>query len=499
MANIILSTTKNMSVDEKVNAIYGRIANGTKPHPHAKEIMGIIRNDVISDRIDTEDSLIDYYTELYQYFEEFLGIDRDEYERQYLEFTSDRAMVRTMIDNVYATQKNRIATGNRITQVCLQQSGVRPGEKLDSMDGEVKSILSEALREYSRVTDAYISIFSNRGRIEKAIEYMGDLHHIQNRYVYGLIDDYNVQLVQEKKNTKLVDQYVKEHPMWELFFKGVSGCGPLMTGVCLSYLNPYKARHVSGFWKYAGLDVVWEPFDKNAVNVVDPRTNPQEYEEIRSQNTKYLSKHVHIDWSDGRPAYDSYVVDACVVDDKKISITTEYATFSFPFKEPDKVERPTKRNGLSEPAIIPGATIVDYDIVDLKDKVPADLGRFVGRTNHHLVDREYIASDGQVKLKKSLTYNKFLKSKLMGVLANGFIKCPGSKYEQIYRGYRARLDNMPAHYNKVPNHKHMMALRYTVKIFLQDLWVVWRAERGLPVSEPYAVAKLGLPPHGFNY
>lgn len=448
--------------------------------------------------IITRASDYDYQEELRVYYEAIKGIDRDEYDRKYSELMETQSMVRAMINMVYNTQAERIRTGNQITQVCLQQSGVKPGEKLESMDGEVKSILSEALKEYTRVTDAYVSIFSNKGRIEKAMEYAGDLVHIQNKYIYGMIENYTAQCVQEKKNTKLVDQYVKEHPMWDRFFDGVSGCGPLMTGVCLSRLNPYKARHVAGFWKYAGLDVVWEAFDKSDVNMVDPRTNPQEYEEIKSQNTKYLSKHVHIDWSDDRPSYDAYVVDASV-DDKKISITTEYASFSFPFKEADKIEKPNKRNKLEVPTVIPGATIVDYDIVDLKDKIPADLGRFVGRTNHHLVDREYVASNGEVKTKKSLSYNKFLKSKLMGVLANGFIKCPGSKYEQIYRGYRARLDNMPAHYNKVPNHKHMMALRYTVKMFLQDLWVEWRLQEGLPVSEPYAVAKLGLPPHGFNY
>jgi hypothetical protein len=36
-----------------------------------------------------------------------------------------------------------------------------------------------------------------------------------------------------------------------------------------------------------------------------------------------------------------------------------------------------------------------------------------------------------------------------------------------------------------------MAIRYTIKIFLQDLWLKWRELEGLPVSAPYHEAILG--------
>jgi hypothetical protein len=40
-------------------------------------------------------------------------------------------------------------------------------------------------------------------------------------------------------------------------------------------------------------------------------------------------------------------------------------------------------------------------------------------------------------------------------------------------------------------HRHMAALRKVIKLFLSHLWVQWRAIEGLPVTEPYALDKLG--------
>jgi hypothetical protein len=52
--------------------------------------------------------------------------------------------------------------------------------------------------------------------------------------------------------------------------------------------------------------------------------------------------------------------------------------------------------------------------------------------------------------------------------------------------------------NKFPSakqHRHQMAIRYIVKIFLIDLHVAWRQMEGLPLSQPYHVAKLGMRDH----
>lgn len=169
--------------------------------------------------------------------------------------------------------------------------------------------------------------------------------------------------------------------MWDAFFAGVKGCGPLMSAVCLAYFDPYKARHASSFWRYAGLDVQ---------------------------------------------------------------------------RDPDK------------------------------DKM-----RGVGKW--YTEERPYIDKDGKEQMKKSLTYNPFLKTKLVGVLGSAFLRAKDSYYGKVYYDYKNRLDNREEDFSPIV--KHRMATRYAVKMFLRDMWVVWRELEGLEVTEPYEVAKLGHKPH----
>lgn len=126
----------------------------------------------------------------------------------------------------------------------------------------------------------------------------------------------------------------------------------------------------------------------------------------------------------------------------------------------------------------------------------------------------------EISTRNSITFNPWIKSKLMGVLADSFIKQgraytkpqrvemigmsreekkkikPAgeykSKYAEMYYDYKHRLESNPAHDEKSKGHRHNMAKRYIVKQFLVDLHKEWRALEGLPVSAPYSEAKLGF-------
>lgn len=113
------------------------------------------------------------------------------------------------------------------------------------------------------------------------------------------------------------------------------------------------------------------------------------------------------------------------------------------------------------------------------------------RKSHHLVDREYTDKNGVIQLKKGITFNPFLKTKLMGVQTGCFIKC-ASPYAEMYRNYKFRLQNMPEHAEKSDNWRHWMAMRYMIKMYLIDVYVNWRTVEGLPVYPPYHEAKLGI-------
>jgi len=176
-----------------------------------------------------------------------------------------------------------------------------------------------------------------------------------------------------------------------------------------------------------------------------------------------------------------------------------------------------------------------------------------GRYKEHLIDCTYIDKDGNEAVRKSITFNPRLKTKLMGVLAPSFIKTDvrsikvgpeliystvnGKKkiliysrevfdeeyrgfvvvdtqeeivkhknekiavkkykvvrrgsYAAIYYNYINRLNNMAAHKDKSKGHKNRMALRKMIKIFLIDLYTNWRTLEGLPCHDPYHEGKLG--------
>lgn len=119
-------------------------------------------------------------------------------------------------------------------------------------------------------------------------------------------------------------------------------------------------------------------------------------------------------------------------------------------------------------------------------------GRGRSRKAEHLVDIEYTSKDGEVKSKKSITFNPFLKTKLIGVLGGSLIKTGNERYRKVYDDYKHRLENHAVYRDHSKGHRHNMAVRYMVKVFLADLWVTWRTLENLPVTLPYHEAKLGL-------
>ena len=149
-----------------------------------------------------------------------------------------------------------------------------------------------------------------------------------------------------------------------------------------------------------------------------------------------------------------------------------------------------------------GVVISEIDIT--KAEYPSSLHKYAGldvagdgqgrsRRKEHLEDSEYVDADGVVQTKKGITFNPFLKTKLVGVLGSSFVKQSPDKckYRKVYDDYKHRIEHMDAHKEKSKGHRHNMAVRYMIKIFLIDLYNEWRALEGLPVAPTYTEAKLG--------
>ena len=146
-----------------------------------------------------------------------------------------------------------------------------------------------------------------------------------------------------------------------------------------------------------------------------------------------------------------------------------------------------------------GIIISEIDIT--KAEYPSSIHKYAGldvvkgegrsRKKHHLEESTYIDKEGKEQKKMGITFNPFLKTKLIGVLGTSFLRS-ASEYREHYDNYKNRLENAPAHKEKTKGHRHNMAVRYMVKRFLIDLYVNWRTLEGLPVAKEYSEAKLGI-------
>ena len=149
-----------------------------------------------------------------------------------------------------------------------------------------------------------------------------------------------------------------------------------------------------------------------------------------------------------------------------------------------------------------GVIISEIDIT--KAEYPSSVHKYAGldvagdgqgrsRKKEHLEESQYTDKNGELQTKKGITFNPFLKTKLVGVLGSSFVKQSPDKckYRKVYDDYKHRIENMEAHKEKSKGHRHNMAVRYMIKIFLIDLYNEWRSLEGLPVALTYSEAKLG--------
>lgn len=173
------------------------------------------------------------------------------------------------------------------------------------------------------------------------------------------------------------------------------------------------------------------------------------------------------------------------------------------------------------------AAIILSEIDISKAKYPSSLWKLAGldvgpdgtgrsKREGHLVPKTYMDAEGNEKQTRGITFNPFLKTKLVGVLADCMLKAgkENNPYREIYDNYKNRMENhriygkhndgldFKNYEDEDPTfvghgfvgaaRRHRMALRYMIKRFLVDLHIKWRAIEGLPVSVEYSEGKLGM-------
>lgn len=169
-------------------------------------------------------------------------------------------------------------------------------------------------------------------------------------------------------------------------------------------------------------------------------------------------------------------------------------------------------------------------------------GKGRNKTKEHMVKVTYIDKNGKKKVRDSITFNTWLRSKLLFVLGGSLLKSHNERYSPLYYNYKHRMENHPLYGPEAGKaacrrareeeaakraaaraageeveddedggetkakksrpvkdiyvgRRHLQAVRYMVKMFLIDLYKAWRPLAGLEVFDPYAQSKLGRDPH----
>lgn len=380
-------------------------------------------------------------------------------------------VLRTMVRSVYDLQGIRIQMGNRITANWKSKLGLTSeGLTEAQLESQERKVLELLRKDYNRITDGIVEEGDKAAaKIPSERKFKGT-ELISSYAELVLIDQYMRILNSEEKMFSSLSYVLKKEPIYTEYLQDVEGIGPAMAAVILSEIDLSKANYPSSLWKLSGLDTVTvgKYKDGNGTEFYIPGWQVEEF----------------------------------------------YTTH-----EPD------------ETMFAHGKYPVTFVTV----------GR--SKQEHCLVIKDYVAKDGTIKQKKSITFNPFLKTKLVGVLASSFLRVSNttvngikmgkarrleyaknldftedkdsslnldeqvtnflrergynvnvqpSPYARIYYEYRNRLKYMPEHKEKSDMHKHRMACRYVVKMFLNEFYAEGRKIMGLPVMPPYAEAKLGL-------
>lgn len=380
-------------------------------------------------------------------------------------------VLRATLRGAYDEQKLRIQLGNRIVgavksimkenddaDAAIDDNKPKPAKKEDaSLTREGKQILKDVTAAYGSITEGVAQQYGE-GKLITPNRFTA--HPIIPHYIlFSLISQYLTTKQNEEDHFAMLAKSLDAFPVYSEYLSKITGVGPIMAGVCLSELNIYEAARPSSFVKYAGIDAVAEwSFNR----VYDDYGVPEEVLAAIPDKDPFVPAHNEelLTYCEGEPEV-NYVLNENI-----LRLTYKGAGDAW------------------------GMT-VEYTSV-------CKGGR--SRRKEHLVEVEYIASDGTLKTRKSLSYNAFLHDKLLGVLGPSFIKQnpEKSKYRAIYQDHKQRLQQNPKYSEHNKMHIHRICIRKAIKWFLLDLHQAWRRLEGLPVIPTYEEAKLGIV-HGTDY
>ena len=160
-------------------------------------------------------------------------------------------LITSVVRGVYDLQMLRMQMGARLAAnfgAKLKEHGLIKDDT--DLEEEQEKILDRVREDYRLLTSG---IARNRTLPER--EGFVGTPLISNFSELTIVHQFIELEKQEAKQFRLLGDLLEDVPIYTDYLKHQKGVGPAMGGVLVTCLDPYKARHVSAFWKYAGLDV----------------------------------------------------------------------------------------------------------------------------------------------------------------------------------------------------------------------------------------------------
>lgn len=156
--------------------------------------------------------------------------------------------LRSIVNGIYDLQQLRIAIGNRIVASFRAKLGIKPSEDKKKRGKEADKLLKAIRKEYKRITDGIVKLTAK-------IKIPKDMRLISTYAEVVLLKQYEAILLSEGACFKDMSNVVETRPLWGLFFVDVKGCGPVVAGFLMAYINIEVCDTVSKFWYYCGYGV----------------------------------------------------------------------------------------------------------------------------------------------------------------------------------------------------------------------------------------------------
>lgn len=337
--------------------------------------------------------------------------------------------IRLQVRGAYDLQGLRIQMGNRLCAQFKAKLGLKPGQAEKDSEEEIQKALDLLRSSYQKITDGVVT---KRDLIPRG-KFKGD-ELISDYTEFVLVHQYLAIEKEEKRHFIFFKDTLEQFPIYNQFLEPTKGIGVTMAGVILSEFDIHAAKYASSLWRYAGLDVAW-----------DGRG--------RSKNVKHLVPTIHYkSREEGEERVE--VADEVI---EKYQAKADEAWEQF-----------------------------------LQQCVPTMSDEMFRKESDKVLARIKEGLPKELDVKRSASWNHLVKTKMVGVLSDLFIKMRTPPYRTMYDQYKARLQQHPIHKDKTGLHRERMAKRYIIKRFLVDLYMNWRPLEGLPVHDEYAKAKLGL-------